>query len=55
MIKPIWPASVSDPEYLSLERIKTIAIEKLEYCYPSADLEVQLVQLNQCDGEYSNY
>ena len=21
----------------------------------SADLEVQLVQLNHCDGEYSNY
>ena len=23
--------------------------------YASADLEVQLVQLNHCDGEYSNY
>ena len=23
--------------------------------YPSADLEVQLVQLNHCNGEYSNY
>ena len=24
-------------------------------CFPSADLEVQLVQLNNCDGVYSNY
>ena len=23
--------------------------------FSSADLEVQLVQLNHCDGEYSNY
>ena len=25
------------------------------YIYSSADLEVQLVQLNHCDGVYSNY
>ena len=31
----------------------------MDYTYPSykasADLEVQLMQLNHCDGVYSNY
>ena len=26
-----------------------------ELYFPSADLEVQLVQLNHCDGVYNNY
>ena len=29
--------------------------ESVERLNASADLEVQLVQLNHCDGEYSNY
>ena len=32
-----------------------IILDKYSIEEPSADLEVQLVQLNHCDGEYSNY
>ena len=39
---------------LGFQRKKTISgIPFIKY--PSADLEVQLVQLNHCDGVYSNY
>ena len=34
---------------------KFISFSKIQVFLPSADLEVQLVQLNHCDGEYSNY
>ena len=29
--------------------------QRTRKCYTSADLEVQLVQLNHCGGVYSNY
>ena len=37
--------------YLKNERIE---VEQVDLS-PSADLEVQLVQLNHCDGVHSNY
>ena len=39
--------------WMSLNYTSKPSIEKL--IQPSADLEVQLVQLNHSDGEYSNY
>ena len=39
-----------------LTRVFLVKFSKEGNCFhSSADLEVQLVQLNHCDGEYSNY
>ena len=38
----------------SLKEFRIRGVKVRRHC-SSADLEVQVVQLNHCDGEYSNY
>ena len=47
-----------EPLYMygtSKEKFLPLAPSIVYTCLASADLEVQLVQLNHCDGVYSNY
>ena len=51
--KKVMPVSM-DISMLSIKS-KVSILGLLLYPTPGADLEVELVQLNHCDGVYSNY